>query len=79
MRSIFAPFCSLVEARDGLEALAACAQQLPDLIVTDVMMPNVSYASCYCRFGLTVQMDGFGLLTALKETKEYSMIPVIML
>ena len=41
MRSIFAPFCSLVEARDGVEALEACKQQLPDLIVTDVMMPNV--------------------------------------
>lgn len=42
MRSIFAPFCSIIEARDGLEALEACKRQLPDLIVTDVMMPNVS-------------------------------------
>lgn len=28
---------------------------------------------------LTWQLDGFGLLAALKESKEYSMIPVIML
>lgn len=42
MRSIFAPFCTVVEARDGLEALEACQRQMPDLVVTDVMMPNVS-------------------------------------
>lgn len=44
MRSIFAPFCSVVEARDGLEGLEACKRSMPDLIVTDVMMPNVSRA-----------------------------------
>jgi hypothetical protein len=42
MKSIFAPFCAIVEARDGQEALDMCAKSIPDLIITDVMMPNVS-------------------------------------
>lgn len=42
MRSIFAPFCNVVEARDGQEALEMCGKSVPDLIITDVMMPNVS-------------------------------------
>ncbi len=41
MRSIFAPYCTIVEARDGLEALDLCASNPPDLIISDVMMPNV--------------------------------------
>lgn len=42
MKSIFAPFCTVVEARDGLEALNLCKKSLPHVVVTDVMMPNVS-------------------------------------
>lgn len=41
MRSIFAPFCSIVEARDGMEALEMCKKSLPHVVITDVMMPNV--------------------------------------
>ena len=41
MRSIFAPFCKLVEARDGKEALDMCEVNMPDLIISDVMMPVV--------------------------------------
>lgn len=41
MRSIFAPYCKLVEARDGQEALDLCEQDVPDLIISDVMMPRV--------------------------------------
>lgn len=41
MKSIFAPFCGVVEARDGQEALDICKKSVPDLIITDVMMPVV--------------------------------------
>ena len=41
MKSIFAPFCRVVEARDGQEALDMCQKLVPDLIITDVMMPIV--------------------------------------
>jgi CheY-like chemotaxis protein len=43
MKSIFAPFCGVVEARDGQEALDMCRKTPPDLIITDVMMPIASH------------------------------------
>ncbi len=49
---------------DGREALAAVAEQRPDLVITDVMMPN---------------LDGFGLLKALREDQRTAAIPLIML
>ena len=47
MRSIFATFCTVIEARDGIEALEIIERQTPDLIISDVMMPR---------------LDGFGLM-----------------
>jgi PleD family two-component response regulator len=41
MRSIFAPYCTIVEARDGQEALELCEKSPPNLIISDVMMPRV--------------------------------------
>ncbi|WWC63422.1 uncharacterized protein I303_106024 [Kwoniella dejecticola CBS 10117] len=64
MSSIFSPLCTIIEARDGLEAIRLCEKTVPDLIVSDVMMPN---------------LDGFGLLEALKASKDTAIIPVIML
>nr|XP_031864018.1 uncharacterized protein CI109_000662 [Kwoniella shandongensis]KAA5531090.1 hypothetical protein CI109_000662 [Kwoniella shandongensis] len=64
LHTIFAQYCTIVEARDGVEALQLCKKQLPNLIITDVMMPN---------------LDGFGLLAALKESRAMKVIPVIML
>nr|XP_031864017.1 uncharacterized protein CI109_000661 [Kwoniella shandongensis]KAA5531089.1 hypothetical protein CI109_000661 [Kwoniella shandongensis] len=63
LSSMFAPYCVVVEARDGQEALDKCMQIRPDLIITDVMMPV---------------LDGFGLLRALKQSDELKAIPVIM-
>ncbi|MCW5848875.1 MAG: glycosyltransferase [Anaerolineae bacterium] len=51
-------------AVDGLDALAQLAEITPDLIVSDVMMPN---------------LDGFGLLARLRENAITRTIPVIML
>lgn len=49
MRSMFSPYCKLVEARDGKEALDLCETVQPDLIISDVMMPIVSCAGDQCR------------------------------
>ncbi len=49
---------------DGQQALRATVQDKPDLVLADVMMPN---------------LDGFGLLKALRENPETVFIPVIML
>ncbi len=49
---------------DGLEALAAVRQQIPDLILTDVMMPN---------------LNGFGLLRSIRSDPQTREVPIIML
>ncbi|MGN0714279.1 MAG: EFR1 family ferrodoxin, partial [Anaerovoracaceae bacterium] len=59
MRELFCTVLSdsgyqCIPAADGLEALAAMEQEYIDLIVADVMMPN---------------MDGFELTKVLRETK----------
>ncbi len=51
-------------AYDGLEVFSRLEEQKPDLIILDIMMP---------------QMDGMAVLTRLKKTAETSSIPVIML
>jgi len=49
---------------DGREALAAAREHRPDMILSDVMMPEV---------------DGFALLTAVREDKDLRDTPVILL
>ncbi|HEY5508357.1 MAG TPA: response regulator, partial [Paludibacter sp.] len=51
-------------AEDGVEAWNIIQKQMPDLVVSDVMMPN---------------MDGFELCRLMKSTYETSHIPVILL
>jgi light-regulated signal transduction histidine kinase (bacteriophytochrome) len=49
---------------DGREALAAIRARKPDLVLSDVMMPN---------------LDGLGLVRALREDPETRTLPVILL
>jgi PAS domain S-box-containing protein len=49
---------------DGAAALAVARQRVPDLVLTDVMMPR---------------LDGFGLLQALRATPQTRDIPIILL
>ena len=49
---------------DGVEALEALRRNPPDLLLTDIMMPN---------------LDGFELLRLVREDPELSHIPIIML
>ena len=51
-------------ATDGTDALAKVHQSLPDLIITDSVMPG---------------LDGFGLLRALRDDPVTEAVPVIML
>ena len=55
---------NIIMASDGEEAWGVVKESLPDLIVTDVMMPR---------------MDGFELCKLVKSTYETSHIPVIIL
>jgi len=52
-----------ISARNGLDALNICAQECPDVVLLDVMMPG---------------MDGFEVCKRLKSDPKTAHIPVIM-
>ena len=54
----------VLRARNGREALAQMQQQRPDLVLLDLMMP---------------ELDGFGVLEAMREKESTRDIPVIVL
>ena len=64
LTSLLAPHYDVQAVADGREALAAVQTQKPDLILSDVMMPN---------------LDGLGLVRALRENAETRTLPVILL
>lgn len=53
-----------IEARDGQEALDMAKEYKPDLILLDIMMPDI---------------DGYGVIQQIKNSPELSDIPVIFL
>lgn len=53
-----------LEANNGLEALAVMEKETVDLIITDLVMP---------------EMDGFDFCEKIKSNKDYKNIPVIVL
>lgn len=54
----------IVEAEDGLVALEAVSQHQPDIVILDVMMPN---------------LDGFATCQRLRSQPETATLPVILL
>ena len=58
------PDCLLLKATNGREALAKMQQAQPDLVLLDLMMP---------------ELDGFGVLEAMQESDLLRAIPVIVL
>jgi two-component system cell cycle response regulator len=56
--------CTMCEASNGEEGLAAAASEKPDLIILDITMPV---------------MDGVTMLTRLREDPNLKSIPVVML
>ncbi|HEX9662224.1 MAG TPA: response regulator [Candidatus Binatia bacterium] len=55
---------NVLSASSGAECLAALKTQKPDLIVLDIMMP---------------EMDGLEVLTRLKAMSEFTNVPVVLL
>jgi signal transduction histidine kinase/serine phosphatase RsbU (regulator of sigma subunit)/DNA-binding response OmpR family regulator len=51
-------------AADGVQALAQARAETPDLVISDVMMPN---------------LDGFGLLQAIRHDRHLQHVPVLLL
>jgi signal transduction histidine kinase len=57
-------YCDVAAFGDGWKALEAIRQASPDMVISDIMMPN---------------LDGFGLLRELRASAETRMIPVLFL
>ncbi len=55
---------TVLEASDGPSGLAKAREELPDVVLLDVMMPG---------------LDGWGVAEALLEARETSSIPIIFL
>ncbi len=64
VRRLLADRFDVEAVADGLEALAATRRQMPDLVLSDVMMPR---------------LDGFGLLRELRADERTRTLPVILL
>jgi len=64
VRNLLGGRYAVVTAANGREALKEAARRTPDLVLTDVMMP---------------ELDGFGLLTELRRNPATRTVPVIML
>lgn len=56
--------CEVVTATDGFDALAKIAENQPNIIFVDIMMPR---------------LDGFQTCTLIKNNRSYRETPVIML
>ena len=61
---LLTPIYEVTTAPDGLAALEAIRATVPDVVVSDVMMPR---------------LDGFGLVRALRQDPATASIPVILL
>lgn len=64
VRSHLAPKYRVIEAADGLAALALARERLPDLIVADISMPL---------------LDGYGLCAQVRSDPELDWLPIILL
>ncbi|WP_316838507.1 two-component regulator propeller domain-containing protein [Pedobacter gandavensis] len=64
IKDLLEPEYHVLESTDGLQALQLAKIEIPDLIITDVMMPN---------------MNGFELCQEIKSDEQTSHIPVILL
>jgi len=64
VRDLLADSYAITTAQNGAEALGLIRENLPDLVLTDVMMPV---------------LDGFGLLAAIRADPQTAHVPVVML
>ena len=64
IRGIFEDKYQIIEAANGKEGVAKATAQVPDVIISDLMMP---------------EMNGFEFCQKLKTTQQTSHIPIVML
>ena len=64
IRELFSSNYQVIEATDGVEAFKIARREVPDIIISDVMMPH---------------MNGFEFCRSIKENEITSFIPVVLL
>lgn len=64
IRNLLSPYMNVVEAGNGVEGLAAAARHIPDLILSDIEMP---------------EMDGLEMLAQIRDQKSTVHIPTLIL
>ncbi len=64
VRRLLSEWYEIQAVGNGVQALAAARERPPDLVLTDIMMP---------------ELDGFGLLRELRANEETRTVPVILL
>jgi signal transduction histidine kinase/DNA-binding response OmpR family regulator len=64
LKDIFASEFTILEAENGKEAFEIAHKEIPDVLISDIMMP---------------QVDGYALVKKLKEDELTSSIPIILL
>lgn len=64
LKNIFSPNYRIIDAQDGVDGLKLAIEQQPDLIISDVMMPN---------------MSGTQMCAKLKRNIQTSHIPIVLL
>jgi signal transduction histidine kinase/DNA-binding response OmpR family regulator len=64
MRGALEPLYTVVEAKDGEEGIQKAQEIIPDLIISDIMMPGI---------------DGYELCRVLKNHRNTSHVPIILL
>lgn len=64
LKEYLSSYFTILEAENGMEAFTIALQAVPDLVVSDVMMP---------------ELDGIGLVEKIKSDERTSHIPVILL
>lgn len=60
--AILSPYYFIKEAADGIQGLAEVYKEMPDIIITDMMMPN---------------MNGINFIDQLKEDERTAHIPIV--
>lgn len=64
VRNLLQPYCEIETVSNGEEAVTAAKRVLPDLILSDIMMPG---------------LDGFELLSTLRNDQHLKTVPIILL
>ncbi len=64
VRKLLSPWYEVTAVADGEAALVAAREQVPDLVLSDIMMPK---------------LDGFGLLAQLRKDERTRSVPIVLL